>query len=296
MIEMGSMVIYLYGVAVALAAAAGVLMLLRETRGTKIDAVTLALCTIPCAFVGARLLYCLVRFEFVFIEMGALFALTTWSGGFLLWGAVAGGMFGAWLYAKGAKLRAANVFDVLAAPVMLVIAICRAAEGFTFDEGRGMYLDEGFFCRFPFAVCNEWDEWQLAVFVWEAVAALVIFCIIRACREENGGKASLTLMLYAACQVVFESLRMDSTPRFGFVRVSQVLAAVTLLACVLWRNRKGGAKRMAAFAGIVLAMVAVAGVLEWAIDKTPVPLPLCYAVMSAAMAVCVALGLKKQKA
>ena len=61
MIEMGSMVIYLYGVAVALAAAAGVLMLLRETRGTKIDAVTLALCTagdnIFAIVVGVKKLY-----------------------------------------------------------------------------------------------------------------------------------------------------------------------------------------------------------------------------------------------
>ena len=128
MIEMGSLVIYWYGIAVAVAAAAGVLMLLRETRGTKIDAVALALCTIPCAFVGARALYCLVRFEFVFIEMGPLFALTTWTGGFLLWGAVAGGMLGARLYAKGTKQPAAQVFDELAAPAMLAIAICRAAE------------------------------------------------------------------------------------------------------------------------------------------------------------------------
>lgn len=296
MIEMGSMVIYLYGVAVALAAAAGVLALVFGTRKTKIDAVTLALYVIPCAFIGARLLYCLVRFEFVFLEMGPLFALMTWSGGFLLWGAVAGGLLGAWLYAKGAKLPAAQVFDGLAAPAMLAIAICRAAEGFTFDEGRGMYLEEGFFCRFPFAVCNEWDEWQLAVFVWEAAAALVIFLLARVRKEEDGGRASFTLMLYAACQVIFESLRMDSTPRFGFVRVSQVLAAVTLLICVLWRNRAGGKKHMAALAGVVLVMVAITGVLEWAIDKTPIPLPICYAVMTAAMGVCAALGLKKKKA
>lgn len=296
MIEMGSMVIYLYGVAVALAAAAGVLALVFGTRKTKIDAVTLALYVIPCAFIGARLLYCLVRFEFVFLEMGPLFALMTWSGGFLLWGAVAGGLIGAWLYAKGTKLPAAQVFDSLAAPAMLAIVICRAAEGFTFDEGRGMYLDEGFFCRFPFAVCNEWDEWQLAVFVWEAAAALVIFLLARVRKEEDGGRASFTLMLYAACQVIFESLRMDSTPRFGFVRVSQVLAAVTLLICVLWRNRAGGKKHMAALAGMVLVMVAITGVLEWAIDKTPIPLPICYAVMIAAMGVCAALGLKKKKA
>lgn len=296
MIEMGSMVIYLYGVAVALAAAAGVMALAFGTRKTKIDAVTLALCVIPCAFIGARLLYCLVRFEFVFLEMGPLFALMTWSGGFLLWGAVAGGLIGAWLYAKGAKLPASQVFDSLAAPAMLAIAICRAAEGFTFDEGRGMYLDEGFFCRFPFAVCNEWDEWQLAVFVWEAAAALVIFLLARVRKEEDGGRASFTLMFYAACQVIFESLRMDSTPRFGFVRVSQVLAAVTLLICVLWRNRAGGKKHMAALTGVVLVMVAITGVLEWAIDKTPIPLPICYAVMIAAMGVCAALGLKKKKA
>lgn len=285
----------LYGAAVALAAAAGVLCLKRGTRGTPIDAVTLALYVLPCAFAGARVLYCLVRFEFVFLEMGPWFALATWKGGFMLWGAVAGGMLGAWLYAGRARISLAQTLDALACPAMLVIALCRAAEFFVADEGRGAYLEDGFFCRFPFAVCNGYGEWYWAIFVWEAAAALVIFFLAAARREEAGGRVSFALMLYAACQVVFESLRMDSTPRFGFVRVSQVLAAMTLLACVLWRSRCGGKKRMARAALIVLAMAGVTGGLEWAIDKTPVPLPVCYAAMILAMGVCVAAGLRGKR-
>lgn len=282
----------LYGAAVALAAAAGVLCLKRGTRGTPIDAVTLALYVLPCAFAGARVLYCLVRFEFVFLEMGPWFALATWKGGFMLWGAVAGGMIGARLYAGRARISLAQTLDTLAGPAMLAIAISRAAEFFVIDEGRGAYLEDGFFCRFPFAACNAYGEWYWAVFVWEAAAALVIFFLAYARREEEGDRASFALMLYAACQVVFESLRMDSTPRFGFVRVSQVIAAVMLLVCILLRNRRGGKKRMACAMLIVLAMAGVTGGLEWAIDKTPVPLPVCYAAMILAMGICVAVGLR----
>ena len=296
MLELGSMTLHFYGVAVALAAALSVLCLKNHTRGTRVDAVTLALFVLPCAFALARLMYCVVRFEFVFLEMGPLFALETWNGGFMLWGALAGGMLGAALYARSARVPCAQVLDTLACPAMLMITLCRAAEVFVIDEGRGAYLDEGFFCRFPFAVCNEYGEWQLAVFVWEAAAALVIFFLARLRRErEAGDRVSFALMLYAACQVIFESLRMDSTPRFGFVRVSQVLAAVVLLLCVLWRSRHGGVKRMTGSAALVLAMAGIAGGLEWVIDKTPVPLPVCFAVMALAMGVCVAAGLRGAK-
>lgn len=296
MLELGRMTLHLYGVAVALAAAVGVLYLMRHTRGTRMDAVTLALFVLPCAFVGARLMYCVVRFEFVFLEMGPLFTLATWNGGFMLWGALAGGMLGAALYARSARVSCVQVLDALTCPAMLMIALCRAAEVFVMDEGRGAYLEESFFCRFPFAMCNEYGEWQLAVFVWEAAAALVIFFLARSRKErEAGDRVSFALMLYAACQVIFESLRMDSTPRFGFVRVSQVLAAGALLLCVLWRSRHGGRKRMAGAAVLVLAMAGIAGGLEWAIDKTPVPLPVCYAVMALSMGACVAAGLRGAK-
>ena len=101
------------------------------------------------------------------------------------------------------------------------------------------------------------------------------------------------LLLYAACQVVFESLRMDGCLKLGFVRISQVISAVVILAVTVIRaQRCGGRKAAFARGAIVLACVAVVGVIEWALDKTPVSNVLLYAMMITACTVFAVNGMK----
>ena len=93
------------------------------------------------------------------------------------------------------------------------------------------------------------------------------------------------LLLYACCQVVCESLRMDSCPRVGFVRVSQVISAVVILTVTLVRAMRAGGRRQAVVRAVVmLACAGVVGGIEWALDKTPVDNRILYLVMAAACA------------
>ena len=274
-----------YGLCVALAALGATLLLCAGARGAgHVQPLRLAVFCIPAAFVGARLLFCLVRFGFFFMELGPLSVFHTRMGGFLLYGAVLGALLAAALLARRDGVRIATALDDLAAPGMLAILICRLAEGAT-AEGVGAWVENEALWRFPIAVQNEFGEWQYAVFMLEALIAAVLLVVLLARRYAPGERIMTALLLYACCQVVCESLRMDSCPRVGFVRVSQVISAVVILAVTLVRVMRAGGRRQAVVRAVVmLACVGVVGGIEWALDKTPVDNRILYLGMAAACA------------
>lgn len=290
----------MYGACVALAALLAVLTL-RQLRAAQVnkaygqddgptaaifpvDPLDLALWCIPAAFVGARLSYCLARSSFYFLEMGPLSVLRTWEGGFMLYGAALGALLAAGLLARRRGESAAAMLDELAVPGLLAVAVCRLGEGMT-GEGVGPWVESAALMRFPFAVQNEFGEWQLAVFVLEAAAALLIALTVLRVQSGHGERIMTALLLYACCQVVLESLRMDSCLKIGFVRVSQVISAVVILGVAVLRAHRAGGRalviRRAAGLGVCAALV---GGIEWALDKTPVSNVLLYGVMIAACA------------
>ena len=197
--EIQSMFFTLYGQFIALASAFALLMVHVTRRQTqrigsdaqaieaiqKIDTLTLALWCLPAGFIGARLLYCLFRFDFYWSEIGLSGILRTWEGGFLLYGAVLGVLLTAWILARSKGVSAALLMDELAAPGMMAIAIGRMAESMT-SEGVGPWMENELFCRFPFAICNEYGEWQLAVFMFESIAAVVILMALLRIRCAKG--------------------------------------------------------------------------------------------------------------
>ena len=275
----------IYGVGVALSAALFVAVSRHLNRKSGLDATSLAVYALPLAFVFARLFFCLARFDFVFIEMGVLFALSTWEGGFLMWGALVGAALGGFLASKRHRADCLDTLDGMAAPVMASVALLRLFEYFS-TEGRGLFLEEGSFFRFfPFSVPNAFSEWRLAVFFWEAIAALAILIILLRHTGRRGDKALLMLIAYGAAQIIFESLRVDSSPKWGFVRVSQVLSAIALFGAGMVRtNMLLGRRKALARGAIVLLCIAAVGILEWALDKTPLPIWVCYVLMCIAMA------------
>lgn len=277
------MVLRPYGacVAAAMLLAALVLVLRRKRISPAAgvwDALTLAGL---CGFAGlvfARLVYCVFNISW-YVAMQDLGAcLRIGEGGFLLFGAVAGVALGSLIFSKAAGVSCENTLNSLCVPGLLCVALCRAAEWFPF-EGVGPYIENEALHFFPLAVCNEWGEWYLAVFVLEALAALILMII--SLRGEKRGDDRLflhMLTLYAAIQIVLENLRMDSCLMLGFVRVTQVLAAAVLLAMpyLLCRGHARPA-RLAHLAAIVC--MGGVGFTEWAMDKTNIPNLLLYLIM-----------------
>lgn len=258
-------------------------------------ALTMALWMLPLGLAGARLFYCLARLSF-FMEVGLGSMLKMWNGGFALWGALGGAVLGAVIAARQTHQRPALLLDALAAPGALAIALCRLAEYFS-GEGIGMYVEDERFCFFPLAVCNQYEEWYWAIFLLEALVALVILGVLLRRARPAGDTARLFLILYSASQVLLESMRRDNFLRWLFVRVSQLTAALVMAGLMLYaliHLARAGRLHGAALRGTIaswavfLACTGIIIALEFAIDKSAdLPIWAAYCLMAFC---CVGLG------
>ena len=196
-----------YALCLAAAAALGLLLLVgvQKKYGLRGDTAEIfALLALPLGLVGARLFYCLCRLDF-YIEMGPVEMLRWWHGGYALWGAVGGAMLAALLTAKITKQSPVKLLDALAAPAALTIALGRLAEAFN-GEGIGRMIDTetipALLQKFPFAVPHpQWEEPCWAIFMLEALAALIILAVLLWKKTARAGdNAKLFLILFSAAR------------------------------------------------------------------------------------------------
>lgn len=206
-------------------------------------------------------------------------------------GALLGVALAGVLTAKCTRRRAGQVLDALAPAGLLALAAARLGEVFS-DFGWGQTILKPLWQRFPFAVQDMYGQWHLAVFMLEGAAALLLAVCAWRMRGETEGDVFLTALLWLSMTQIFcESLRAE-TIRWGFVRVQQVQCAVFgLLVLAAWalRRRGGWAIPLAVY----LAGVGVVVLMEYALDKLPMPQAFDYAVMAAALG---AMGLAAMRA
>lgn len=301
----GPLTVYGYGLALAAAAILALGLAKVTFRKTGISEDTLswfAVLAVPLGVLGARLMYCLVRLPW-FLEKGWGYFFRFTDGGFMLYGAMAGGLLAAFLAARMKRQPFAYVADALAAPAALMICLSRLAEGLAgvgygwpvadwFDPWMSMSLvqleDYEWLQRFPFAMQEPmYEQWCWAVYVTEALAALVILIVLCRMKDRRGGaKALMMLLIYASMQILGESARQDEVMRWGFIRVSQLIsalaaAAVLVICCV--KMKKRSAKLIMIASVGVLACAGVVMAMEFALEKkitalTWMPMDLCYIV------------------
>ena len=272
-----------YGVCVALAVLMGaaVLMLRRKRLAADTTIQDALALTGLCAFfglVGARLLYCLfnVGYYASIGDFSGCFDIR--QGGFLLFGAIAGAALGGHLYGKSAGLSTEHTLNALCVPALICLALCRFSEVLPF-ESVGIYIEEEGLQFFPLAVCNEWGEWYLAVFVFESLLALILAIVASHAEKRGDPRLFLHILLYfAAFQIPLESLRMDSSLKLGFVRVNQVCCALTLLLLAVLLIYRDHQKMFGALGCVVLGLGGV-GTIEWALEKTEIPNVVLYILM-----------------
>ncbi len=243
--------VYGYGLAVAVAAAVSLAVAGGFLRRAGLRPETLswfALLAVPLGVLGARGAYCLACWNW-FAQEGWQFFFQLTRGGFMLYGALAGGFLAAFLSAKITRQPMARLTDALAAPALLMIALCRLAEGLA-GQGYGCPVEDWFspymgmslfhpesveaFCFFPLAVQESYyQQWVFAVFVLEALVMLALFvAVARIKTHRPGWRAMLMLFLYACVQVLCEALRRDDVLRWGFVRINQVVGGVIAAVCL----------------------------------------------------------------
>ena len=299
-------IVYPYGLAMAAAVAAALALAAVSFRRAGLSGDTLsrfAALAVPMGFLGGRLGYCLAALDWV-RQQGLLFFFQFSRGGYMLYGALVGGMLAALIAAKLSGEKAAKLLDALSVPALVLVALGRLAEGLAqqgygwsiedwFYEDSGMSLftldDPSFFCRLPFGVPDMYDSYHWTVFIFEAIVACALAVIVyRAAVRRSGGRVALALLLYAATQELCESLRQDAVLRWGFVRINQVLGAVVIVALLalcygLSSPRKPGKLALGAGCAVLGALLITA--MEFALEKKIsaiewVPMDVCYVIMT----------------
>lgn len=212
---------------------------------------------------------------------------------FCVFGGAAGAMLGAWLSAKLVKMKPVKMLDIFAPCGALALAFLRAGEGELGTIGAGGFVDaESALARFPFAVANAYGEHLYAVFYLEALFALAcgVVMLWRGGAWREGLRTELCLFFLALPQVLCESMRMRCM-KWGFVRIEQLLCALLLLALIGYACRKRGSEQKRRYLPLAVGAlcVAVVGALEFALDKSGIPIWLCY-VMMAVDLLCMALA------
>lgn len=258
------------------------------------SALSLGLSGLLGALLGGRLLYCLTTLEMILADMeeGAAFIPQMWQGGYTLYGAILVGAAGVCLYARATKRPIAPVLDLAAMGATVAIALERLGECFTL-QGLGKTIEAEAWQRFPFAVLGSYyEDWQIPVFMYEALAALVILGVLLGMRGRKpaGRMAETFVILLGVTQIILESLRTDEFIRFGFVRLNMLAAAITMLPVFVARvaravrQRGWGPWQVIRIALFLLCAGAVI-VIEFALDKSDWDNTLLYFIMAGVLTV-----------
>ena len=237
-----------------------------DRRGATAAAVAFPLCSIM-GILFAKLFYILLMESGNIIEWGewdALFASEPATFCFV------GGAVGVWLgLLLAAKIigykPVGKLLDRFVVPGILLIAGLRMAEVELGSLGTGLFIETPADSSYLImAVYNRYGEPHVAVFAWEAVAALIVGLFSFLGNPDRPGQRFETAVFrLCTCQIMLENMR-NRALSWGFVRVEQLLCAVILMVLVLLacirRTKKQGAVRFLPAAWLFLCIGAIVGI------------------------------------
>lgn len=247
---------------------------------------TLCVITIPLAFVMSRVLFslfALVNADFTLPVQSLYF----WDGGASLMGAFGGALIAVVITGRITGASRAVMLDGMAMAAPLALVVERLSEPLA-ELGVGRIVDTEFLAFLGAAF-----EDRHPVFIYETVAALVIFAVLlvycRNARRRPGDLMLTFLTLFGSIQMLLESLQDDAHMVIYFIRINQIAALIMVLAAfVVWTVRwvRAGAKALPVVMACVVLVAGVAlGIMqEFAVDSNP-NLLLEYAIMALSLAV-----------
>lgn len=301
--QLGGLTVYLYGLFVALGALAASLALAALAKKRALPVGTSALVTalaLPLGFVLARALYCLLDTNFSTVA-SLKAALMVSGGGYAMCGALLGAVLAGLIGAKLLKAKPGKMLDALIPALLLFLLFERAGEGFT-ALGISRPLRGELFKGMFLSRADDYDAY-LNTWILESAAALILFAVslfIGKKEKRDGHTALKTALLFAASQVLFESLRYDQHLKYSFVGVQHVLSALVLCALVIClavkARRQGRARGLSIFSIAFLPVLAGLLVLiEFWIDRTDISRYLLYAAYVLLLSVPVVCGFRLDK-
>lgn len=249
---LGSLTVNWYGVLIAAAVLIGYLLAQREQKrvhlpdGTMLD---LFFYIVPLAIICARVYYVALSWDMFKDNPVEIFFIH--KGGIAIYGAVLGGILGAFIFSRRRKLPMGKLLDMTVPSLILGQAIGRWGNFFN-QEAYGDLITNAAQQFFPMGVYIEaLGEWHYATFFYESMWCLIVFTVLMLTRRRythSGDVLCWYAVLYGAERAVVEGMRTDSL-YFGSVRVSQLLSMLMILTVLILffaRRRQRGAGDIAA--------------------------------------------------
>ena len=217
-----------YGVLMASAMILCVLLALKEGKRVNIsedDILNLAIVSIPCGLIGARLYYVIFNWSWYSKHLSEI--LNFRGGGMAIHGALIGGILAGFIYTKIKKIN----FFKMADTVMIGIPLGQAI-------GRwGNYINgeaHGGPTSLPWGIMVNGVKVH-PTFLYESIWDLAIFIFIWSFRKKKkyeGQLAIYYLILYSLGRFFIEGLRADSL-MIGPLRMAQVISLITIIVCLI---------------------------------------------------------------
>ena len=209
--------------------------------GTMLD---LFFYIVPLAIICARVYYVALSWDMFKDNPVEIFFIH--KGGIAIYGAVLGGILGAFIFSRRRKLPMGKLSDMTVPSLILGQAIGRWGNFFN-QEAYGDLITNAAQQFFPMGVYIEaLGEWHYATFFYESMWCLIVFTVLMLTRRRythSGDVLCWYAVLYGAERAVVEGMRTDSL-YFGSVRVSQLLSMLMILTVLILffvRRRQRGA-------------------------------------------------------
>jgi phosphatidylglycerol---prolipoprotein diacylglyceryl transferase len=179
----------------------------------------IALWAVPAGLIGARAYHVATDHDLYFGKGGdPVGALEIWHGGLGIWGAIAGGLLGAWLYTRRHGILLRPLADSLAPGLLLAQAIGRFGNYFNQElYGRptklpwGLEIDSQHWpSGLTFPVGTTFHPTFLYEALWNLAGIALLLYLDRRYRLGYGRVFAIYVMIYTAGRGWIESLRIDT--------------------------------------------------------------------------------------
>jgi prolipoprotein diacylglyceryl transferase len=209
---------------------------------------------VPCGIIGARIYHVITSPQLYFGKGGnpvAVFYI--WQGGLGIWGAVAGGAFGAWVAARRLGIPLSFVADALAPGLPVAQAIGRFGNYFNNElYGRRTTLPWGLRVHAEMvdgkALPVEGQLYLPGLYhptflyevIWDLGVALLVYLLDRKFKFGRGRAFALYVMAYTAGRAWIEYLRIDEANHFLGLRINDWVSLFVFLGALVYFVRVKG--------------------------------------------------------
>lgn len=232
--------IHWYGVIIAVGMFCGVFYIMHRSKEfglTEDNIIDMLLIVVPLGVIGSRILYVMFNFDKYKNNLAAMFKI--WEGGLAIYGGIALGIAGLYIYCRRKKMPLAVFLDVAALALLIAQSIGRWGN-FINREVYGVQTD------LPWAMKFTMNGNTIGVhplFLYESIWNFVGFIALHFYskrRKYDGELFAMYVFWYGLARYFFEQLREDSV-LYLFntdIRVSQLIGLLSLCAAFIYMLRR----------------------------------------------------------